>query len=61
MGFDQERVMVGLTKTQADGLECVICGSPLLNVAEPVGRSETGSQVFACVDCVAEAHWRQQG
>ncbi|MFR9758189.1 hypothetical protein [Streptomyces sp. TR06-5] len=41
----------GLNERQADGLACVACGrdylqSPLPHY--PVGRSATGSQVFAC-------------
>jgi len=40
-----------LTPAQADGLACVRCGVDYLTVAvphRPVGRSATGSQVFAC-------------
>jgi hypothetical protein len=40
-----------LTPAQADGLACVRCGVDYLTVAvphRPVGRSGTGSQVFAC-------------
>jgi len=36
---------------QADGLACVVCGADFLTVTvahRPVGRSETGSQTFAC-------------
>jgi hypothetical protein len=40
-----------LTPAQADGLSCVVCGADYLTVRvphRPVGRSATGSQVFAC-------------
>ncbi|WP_301124785.1 hypothetical protein [Streptomyces cacaoi] len=40
-----------LTPVQADGLACVVCGEEFLTSRSqhvPVGRSETGSQVFAC-------------
>ncbi|MCQ4082239.1 hypothetical protein NGB36_16900 [Streptomyces sp. RB6PN25] len=40
-----------LTPAQADGLACVVCDADFLRVAVahvPVGRSDTGSQVFAC-------------
>lgn len=45
--FDPSR----LTAAQADGLSCVVCSADYLTVAvphRPVGRSATGSQVFAC-------------
>lgn len=52
-------VIGGLTEAQADGLACVICGADYLRVRlahVPVGRSATGSQVFACVGrCTAFA------
>ncbi len=41
----------GLTAAQADGLACVVCGTDYLRDTvphTPVGRSHTGSQVFAC-------------
>ena len=47
-----EIIMSGLTPLQADGLGCVACGADYLRVRVlhvPVGRSVTGSQVFACV------------
>jgi hypothetical protein len=40
-----------LTAAQADGLACVECGKNFTTTAAPsvpVGRSSTGSQVFAC-------------
>ncbi len=40
-----------LTPAQADGLACVVCSADYLTVRvphRPVGRSRTGSQVFAC-------------
>src|SRR3981081_3866371 len=49
----------GLSPAQADGQACVVCGRTFRvrgSVAVPVGRSSTGSQVFACVsDCADEA------
>jgi hypothetical protein len=49
-----EKIVTGLTPLQADGLACVMCGADFLRVRVPhvpVGRSVTGSQVFACVGC----------
>jgi hypothetical protein len=49
-----EKIVTGLTLLQADGLACVVCGADYLLVHVrhvPVGRSETGSQVFVCVGC----------
>jgi hypothetical protein len=41
-----------LTARQADGLACVVCAADFLVPGAgshvPVGRSGTGSQVFAC-------------
>lgn len=49
----------GLSPAQADGQACVACGRNFRakgSVAVPVGRSSTGSQVFACVrGCVDDA------
>ena len=51
------RVWAGLDPVQADGLACVVCGRDFRtpgSVSVPVGRSHTGSQVFACVgECAA--------
>lgn len=50
------RLPATLTETQADGLACVVCGADYLTVKvahTPVGRSHTGSQVFACSDTCA--------
>ena len=55
-----ERVWTELDVAAADGLACVVCGrdfrlrrSP---ARRPVGRSHTGSQVFACVgECTDRA------
>jgi excisionase family DNA binding protein len=44
-------VWANLSPAQADGLACVRCGCEFLAGGEaqwPVGRSVTGSQVFAC-------------
>ena len=49
-----EKVITGLTPLQADGLACVVCGANYLRTRvthTPVGRSLTGSQVFACTGC----------
>jgi hypothetical protein len=46
-----------LTAAQADGLACVECGADFLRSRVPhvpVGRSQTGSQIFAC-----SSHGRQ--
>lgn len=46
------RVWTGLTVTQADGLACVTCGLDYRTSTaahRPVGRSQTGAQVFACL------------
>ena len=53
-----ERIWTGLSPAQADGLACVICTHDFRirgSVSVPVGRSHTGSQVFACVDRCAQA------
>jgi hypothetical protein len=54
-----ERIWTGLDAARADGQACVVCGRNLQvrgSVAVPVGRSHTGSQVFACVgSCASEA------
>lgn len=49
-----ERYVTNLTDAQADGLACVVCRRDYLTCPAgtrrvPVGRSITGSQVFACV------------
>ncbi len=59
-----ESVMRGLTARQADGLACVVCGTDYIQVAvphRPVGRSETGSQVFACRTCIAWSPVTEEG
>ena len=46
----------GLSPAQADGQACVVCGRRLRGrglVWLPVGRSHTGSQVFACAGSCA--------
>ncbi|MDQ3273444.1 MAG: hypothetical protein M3Q39_00035 [Actinomycetota bacterium] len=52
-----ERMWPGLNPVAADGLACVVCGRDFRtpgSVSMPVGRSHTGSQVFACDPvCVA--------
>jgi excisionase family DNA binding protein len=45
-------VAPALTDAEANGLACVVCGVDFLrsgNSHIPVGVSETGSQIFACV------------
>jgi hypothetical protein len=52
--MSRDPMITGLTTTQADGLACVVCGADYLRVRVPhvpVGRSVTGSQVFACAGC----------
>jgi hypothetical protein len=47
-----ESIVTELSAMQADGLACVACGADYLRVRVPhvpVGRSVTGSRVFACV------------
>jgi hypothetical protein len=57
--MNPEKIISGLTADQADGLACVVCGLDYLDTPRsasvPVGRSVTGSQVFACVGRCAEA------
>jgi hypothetical protein len=50
-----EKIVTGLTPLQADGLACVVCGTACLDNPVPhypVGRSTSGSQVFACSHCI---------
>jgi hypothetical protein len=52
--MNPHEIITGLSVSQADGLACAVCGADYLGVRVahvPVGRSETGSQVFACVGC----------
>jgi hypothetical protein len=54
---DREHIWPGLTAAQADGLACVVCASDYLTdhtPHRPVGRSHTGSQVFACAGACAD-------
>jgi hypothetical protein len=56
--------LTALTALQADGLACVTCGASYLTAATPhvpVGRSVTGSQVFACLGCCAGNEQRPAG
>lgn len=56
--MSDERYYEELTKLQADGLACVVCGVDYVRTAiphVPVGRSaETSSQVFACCTCPSD-------
>lgn len=52
--MSHDTIITGLSPLQADGLACVACGADYLRVSiphVPVGRSVTGSQVFACLGC----------
>jgi hypothetical protein len=46
---------MALSEAQKDGLACVGCNTDF-SVSDvpsiPVGHSETGSQIFACITCV---------
>jgi len=49
----------GLSPAQADGLACVVCAVDYLEhntPRRPVGRSQSGSQVFACCEHRAVRH-----
>lgn len=62
--MNAETVITELSALQADGLACVACGADYLRVRVPhvpVGRSVTGSQVFACVDCCPDEVQRAGG
>jgi hypothetical protein len=55
--MSREPIIRGLSPSQADGLACVVCGADFLRVLVahvPVGRSVTGSQVFACARCAEQ-------
>jgi hypothetical protein len=59
-----DTITTGLTAPQADGLACVVCGADYLRIQVPhvpVGRSVTGSQVFACVGCRLDDSQRAGG
>ncbi|CAL9669119.1 hypothetical protein SUDANB95_07357 [Actinosynnema sp. ALI-1.44] len=62
-----DTIITGLSVSQADALACVVCvvcGADYLRVRVPhvpVGRSVTGSQVFACVSCCLDDVWRAAG
>jgi hypothetical protein len=46
-----DRIFTHLTEQEAEGLACVVCDADYLTDPTPhvpVGRSRTGSQVFAC-------------
>jgi hypothetical protein len=57
--MSRDTVWTGLDEAEADGRACVICRGNFeftKNPAVPVGRSRTGSQVFACAgDCADTA------
>ena len=59
-----DTIITGLAPVQADGLACVACGVDYLQVPVPhvpVGRSETDSQVFACIGCAPDSARRALG
>lgn len=54
MTFESVNALVSdLTEDQADGLVCVVCSRDD-RPQVPVGRSDTGSQVFACLECTSD-------
>ena len=62
--MSSDTLITGLTPVQADGLACTVCGADYLRVRVPhvpVGRSVTGSQVFACVGCCRDDARRMAG
>ncbi|WIV60781.1 hypothetical protein [Amycolatopsis nalaikhensis] len=64
--MSQDTMITGLTAAQVDGLACTVCGTDYLRVRVrvphvPVGRSVTGSQVFACVGCRPDDAQRAAG
>lgn len=62
--MNHDTIIAGLTALQADGLACVACGADYLRVRVPhvpVGRSVTGSQVFACLGCCPDDVRRATG
>jgi hypothetical protein len=59
-----ETIITELSALQADGLACVACEVDYLRVRVPhvpVGRSVTGSQVFACIGCCPDEVRRAAG
>jgi len=55
--MDLNREWTHLNEAQADGRACVMCEMPTGSRpggSVPVGRSSTGSQVFACAGICAE-------
>lgn len=53
----QTHIYDSLNTAQSDGLACIECCTDYLTASTPhvpVGRSLTGSQVFACVGTCAE-------
>lgn len=59
-----EQTWTALGSAQADGLACVICARDYLRQPTsrvPVGRSATGSQVFACDGACADLAYRATG
>jgi hypothetical protein len=62
--MSRDTIITGLTPLQADGLACVVRCADYLHVRVRhvlVGRSVTGSQVFACVGCCPDNARRTAG
>ncbi|WP_236794390.1 hypothetical protein [Amycolatopsis sp. GM8] len=62
--MSRDTIVARMTARQADGLACVSCGAdcPHVHVPHvPVGRSVTGSQVFACIGCCPDEGRRAAG
>jgi hypothetical protein len=62
--MNHDTISAELTALNADGLACVACGADYLRVRVPhvpVGRSATGSQVFACIGCCPDDARRAVG
>ncbi|MGH3885210.1 MAG: hypothetical protein ACRDSZ_01360 [Pseudonocardiaceae bacterium] len=62
--MSRDTIITRLTALQADGLACVACGADYFCVRVPhvpVGRSVTGSQVFACLGCPSDDRQAERG
>jgi len=62
--MSRDTTITELTPIQADGLACVVCGADYLRGRVPhvpMGRSATGSQVFACIGCCPDDARRAAG
>ncbi|HEU0087975.1 MAG TPA: hypothetical protein VFQ77_10040 [Pseudonocardiaceae bacterium] len=62
--MSRDTIIAGLTPLQVDGLACIEFGADYLQIKVPhvpVGRSVTGSQVFADVGCCPDSQRRTAG